>query len=268
MERKVKADKIVVKVGTSTLMTADGKVDLAVIDQLAFTLASLKNAGKQVILVSSGAIGVGLSRLNLAKRPDDIPTQQALAAVGQSLLMSLYRQRFLTYGQKIAQVLLTYDVLDYPVSLKNTKNTFDRLLELDCIPIVNENDTVSVDELDHHTKFGDNDRLAAMVATMVDADLLVMLSDIDGYFDKNPQTNPDAKLVSHIPELTQQIWAQAGGSGSNFGTGGMIAKLRAAEMMLKNGKMMILTNGAEPANITKAVAGANVGTLFGKINND
>ena len=180
------AKRIVVKVGTSTLIHPNGRINLQAIDQLSFSLSGLVNEGKQVVLVSSGAIGVGMGQMGLDARPEKIPEQQALASMGQCELMTIYQQRFTTYGQKISQVLLTHDVLDYPKSRQNVFNTLDTLLEWGIIPIINENDTIAVDELDHHTKFGDNDQLSAIVADIVDADLLIMLSDIDKIVNKDP----------------------------------------------------------------------------------
>ncbi|MCR1901865.1 glutamate 5-kinase [Ligilactobacillus apodemi] len=262
--QKLDAQRIVVKVGTSTLIHSNGKVNLQAIDQLCYTLTGLVNEGKQVVLVSSGAIGVGMGQLGLHARPEAIPAQQALAAIGQSGLMAVYQQRFALYGQRISQILLTHDVLEYPTSRKNALNTFERLLEWGVIPIVNENDTVAVDEMDHHTKFGDNDQLSAIVASIVDADLLIMLSDIDGFFDKNPRKYPDAKLFERITQIDEEILEAAGGKGSKFGTGGMTTKLKAAQKMLENDKMMVLANGADPAIIFDLMKGEARGTLFAK----
>ena len=237
--------------GTSTLIHPNGKVNFHAIDQLCYVLTGLVNDGKQVVLVSSGAIGVGMGQVGLHERPESIPDQQALAAIGQSGLMSVYQQRFSLYGQRIGQILLTHDVLEYPLSRKNALNTFNSLLEWGVIPIVNENDTVAVDEMDHHTKFGDNDQLSAIVASIVDADLLVMLSDIDGFFDKNPRKYADAKLFERITKIDETTLEAAGGKGSKFGTGGMMTKL-------------ILANGQDPAIIFELIRGEPLGTLFVK----
>lgn len=180
------AKRIVIKVGTSTLIYPNGNINLRAIDQLAFVLTDLRNQGKEMILVSSGAIGVGLNKLSMDKRPSTIPEQQAVAAIGQAELINIYNQRFLTYSQQIGQLLLTRDVIEYPESRKNVTNTINQLLRMGIIPVINENDTVAVDELDHLTKFGDNDQLSAIVAQLVEADLLIMLSDIDGFFSDNP----------------------------------------------------------------------------------
>ncbi|WP_311407788.1 glutamate 5-kinase [Liquorilactobacillus uvarum] len=261
-KRHLRSGRIVVKVGTSTLTHPNGKLNLQAIDQLCYTLSGLVNEGKQVVLVSSGAIGVGLGLMGIDERPSSIPQQQAIAAVGQTQLMTVYQQRFAIYGQKIGQILLTHDVVDYPISHQNVLNTFENLLRLNVIPIVNENDTVAVDELDHHTKFGDNDQLSAIVATTIDADLLIMLSDIDGFFDKNPRKFADATLKSKINHIDKQTFEGAGGQGTKLGTGGMTTKLKAAQKMLDAGKSMILANGENPSIIFKLLQGEPLGTLF------
>lgn len=265
LERNLQqAKRIVVKVGTSSLTHANGLFNLQAIDQLSYTLSGLVNEGKEIVLVSSGAIGVGMGQLRLTQRPQSIPEQQALAAIGQSQLMAVYQQRFSLYGQKISQVLLTHDVLDYPHSRANVLNTFDTLLSWGVIPIVNENDTVAVAELDHITKFGDNDQLSAIVATAINADLLVMLSDIAGFYNKNPQKYSDAQLITEITEINEQTYQAAEGSGTNLGTGGMTTKLKAAEMMLAANKKMILADGSNPSIIFKILNNAAIGTLFDK----
>ncbi len=224
--------RIVVKIGTSSLIYSDGQLNLKTMDELAFVLSAIRKHGRQVILVSSGAIGVGLNQLHLDQRPTDIASQQAIAAIGQNELMAIFNQRFASYGQQIGQVLLTHDVMDYPVSKQNVLNTFERLLTMDAIPIVNENDTVAVDELDHRTTFGDNDQLSALVAASVKADLLVVLSDIDCLYNADPRTNPQATPLSLVTSVTDELFAEAGGSGTRFGTGGMITKLKAAKRMM------------------------------------
>ena len=178
--------------------------------------------------------------------------------------MTIYQQRFTTYGQKISQVLLTHDVLDYPESRQNVFNTLDTLLEWGIIPIINENDTIAVDELDHHTKFGDNDQLSAIVADIVGADLLIMLSDLAGFFNKNPRHFKDAKLIDEINKIDSKVIEQAGGKGTKFGTGGMMTKLKAAKRILKHDRMMILANGENPSIIFKIMNGDKIGTLFRK----
>ncbi|MGO3732844.1 MAG: glutamate 5-kinase [Vagococcus sp.] len=254
--------RLVVKVGTSSLILPNGKVNLRAIDQLAFTLTTLKNKGYDIILVSSGAIGVGMDQLRLDSRPTTISKQQAVAAIGQSELIKLYNQRFHYYHQPSAQVLLTRDIIDFPESRKNVINTFKELMAMSVIPIVNENDSVAVDELDHLTKFGDNDQLSAIVSVLAEADLLVMLSDIDGFYSDNPQTNHQATLYSHITTLTPELELAAGGNGSKFGTGGMTSKLKAAKRVMDDNGQMILANGEEPSIIFDILEGKNIGTLF------
>lgn len=263
-EKLTKAKRIVIKVGTSTLMYPNGKTNLQAIDELAFVLSDLINQNKEVIFVSSGAIGIGLNQLNLTRRPSSIPEQQAVAAIGQSELMTIYNRRFQTYNQQIGQVLLTRDVIDYPESRQNVINTLNQLIDMKIVPIINENDSVSVDELDHQTKFGDNDLLSAIVAELIEADLLIMLSDIDGFYSANPSTDPDAVLYEQIPHLTPELFEQAGGngSGSHFGTGGMLSKLNAAEHILKQEQAMVLANGKYPKVIFDIIKGRNVGTFF------
>ena len=243
-------------------MYPNGSINLQRLEKLAFVLSDLKNQGKQVILVSSGAIGVGLSRMNLTERPVTIPEQQAIAAIGQTELMNLYSQFFYHYGHQVGQVLLTKDVVDFPVSRKNTANTFEQLLIKNVIPIVNENDTVSVEELDHLTRFGDNDTLSAIVLEITDADLLILLSDIDGFYDKNPTAHKDALLFNTIDEITDATYALASDSGSRFGTGGMTTKLNAAQKVLEEKKQMVLANGEDPAILFQILAGEQLGTLF------
>ncbi|WP_281165568.1 glutamate 5-kinase [Liquorilactobacillus sicerae] len=260
--RDLVGKRIVVKIGTSTLIHQNGKLNLKAIDQLCYTLSGLVNEDKQIVLVSSGAIGAGLGLLGLKKRPVAIPEQQAVAAVGQTQLMTVYQQRFAVYGQKIGQVLLTHDVVDYPKSRQNVLNTFENLLKNKIIPIVNENDAVAVDELDHHTRFGDNDQLSAIVAKMIGADLLIMLSDIDGFFDKNPRKYVDARLIKRVSQINEATFAQASGHGTKLGTGGMVTKLKAAQLMMAAGGAVILASGANPSIIFKLVAGQELGTLF------
>ncbi|WP_373760620.1 glutamate 5-kinase [Streptococcus ferus] len=256
--------RIVIKVGTSTLVLPNGKINLSTLDSLAFVISNLMNQGLDVILVSSGAMGFGLNVLNLDKRPGEIARQQAVSSVGQVSMMSLYSQIFSHYQTQVSQILLTRDVVIYPESLANVTNAFEALLSMGIVPIVNENDAVSIDEMDHLTKFGDNDRLSAIVAEITQSDLLIMLSDIDGLFDKNPTIYDDAKLRQHVSELTEEILESAGGVGSKFGTGGMMSKLKSAQMIFDNDGQMILMNGANPRDILQALDGKNIGTLFSK----
>lgn len=254
--------RLVIKVGTSTLMYENGHINLRTIEKLAMVLSDLRNEGKEVILVSSGAIGVGCHKLQLPVRPVTIPEQQAVASVGQSELMHIYSKFFGEYGQVVGQVLLTRDVTDFPISRENVMNTLESLLNSGIIPIVNENDTVAVEELEHVTKYGDNDLLSAIVTKLVKADLLIMLSDIDGFYETNPSTNPDAVMFSEIKQITPKMETLAGGKGSEFGTGGMLTKLSAASYCINAGQKMILTNGKNPAIIFDIMKGKSIGTLF------
>ncbi|MDT2731446.1 glutamate 5-kinase [Streptococcus parauberis] len=254
--------RIVIKIGTSSLVQSSGKINLKKIDQLAFVISSLVNKGKEVILVSSGAMGFGLDILKMDKRPSDLAQQQAVSSVGQVAMMSLYSQIFSHYQTNVSQILLTQDVVVFPESLLNVTNAFESLISMGIVPIVNENDAVSVDEMDHATKFGDNDRLSAIVAKITNADLLIMLSDIDGLFDKNPTIFDDAILRSQVNEITEEIISQAGGAGSKFGTGGMLSKIQSAQIIFENNGQMVLMNGANPRDILNALEGQLIGTWF------
>ena len=254
--------RIVNKIGTSSLMTTNGKVNYQQFDRLAYVLSTLNKAGKEIVLVSSGAMGVGMDKLNISKRPVSIPGQQAISAIGQCEMMNLYSRFFSHYNQTVGQILLTRDIIEFPESLKNVTNTFDALLEMAIIPVVNENDTVAVEELDHQTKFGDNDQLSAIVANIVGADMLIMLSDIDGFYDKNPTTNPDATLYHTISDVTADVMAKAGGEGSAFGTGGMITKLKAARYLLQHNREMVLAKAEDLTIIFDILEGYEIGTYF------
>ncbi|HEQ4428940.1 TPA: glutamate 5-kinase [Streptococcus pyogenes] len=257
--------RIVIKIGTSSLVLPTGKINLEKIDQLAFVISSLMNKDKEVILVSSGAMGFGLDILKMEKRPTNLANQQAVSSVGQVAMMSFYSQIFAHYQTNVSQILLTRDVVVFPESLANVTNAFESLISLGIVPIVNENDAVSVDEMDHATKFGDNDRLSAVVAGITKADLLIMLSDIDGLFDKNPTIYEDAQLRSHVAVITQEIIASAGGAGSKFGTGGMLSKIQSAQMVFENKGQMVLMNGANPRDILRVLEGQPLGTWFKQI---
>lgn len=262
-ERAIQCQRVVVKIGTSSLIDAvTGKIKLRTIDRLAFTLAALNHQGYEVVLVSSGAIGVGMNQRHLTKRPSAIAEQQALAAVGQCELMRLYSQRFNDYDAQIGQLLLTHDVFDYPLSRAHVLDTIDALLANQVIPVINENDSVAVDELDHRTTFGDNDQLSALVANQIGAELLIVLSDIDGLYDKNPHQYPDADRLTTVHHLSSDILQSAAGSGSRLGTGGMVTKLKAAAMMMKANHQMVLASGADPRIISHILAGEAVGTWF------
>jgi glutamate 5-kinase len=249
--------RIVIKVGTSTLTHSTGNLNIRHVEELCKVMSDLKNAGHEVILVSSGAIGMGVGKLGLSERPKDMPTKQAAAAVGQCKLMNIYEKIFSEYGYTVGQVLLTGDVLHLEHGYEHVRNTVERLLNYGVIPIVNENDTVAVDEI----KIGDNDTLSAIVAVIAEADLLVLLSDIDGLYDHDPHQG-DAKLLPVVHGVTPEIRAMAGGSVSGVGTGGMITKLDAAEMVNKAGIPMVLTNGADPEKLYAIAEGESIGTLF------
>lgn len=250
--------KIVVKVGSSTLTHENGKLNLRLIEKLVRTLSDLQNKGISVVLVSSGAVAVGVSKLGLKSRPCDTPGKQAAAAVGQCELMYLYDKLFSEYNHIVAQVLLTKDVTEDKDRKQNVINTFNNLLSLNVIPIINENDTVSTEEL----VFGDNDTLSAIVATLIDADALVLLSDIEGLYDKNPKTHSDAKLISVVKEITPQIVSLAEDTDSNVGTGGMITKIHAAEIATQNGIDMYILSGSDPTILYDIFDSKQVGTVF------
>ncbi len=254
-------NKIVVKVGSSTIVHEEtGKVNYDKLEHLVRTLCDIKNQGKDVILVSSGAIGVGFNALGLPKRPKTLSLKQACAAVGQGQLMMIYQKIFSEYHQTTAQVLLTKRVLTNDKRRQNVINTFNELMQLDVIPIVNENGTVST----HEIEFGDNDTLSAVVASLIEADLLILLSDIDGVYDDDPNSNPDAKMLDIITDVTDDIMNMAKDSSSNVGTGGMITKLHAANIANASGCDMVITNGDNLGNLQKILRGENVGTLFVK----
>ena len=252
------AKRIVFKVGSSTLTHENGKLNLRRIEKLATVLSDLKNMGKEVVLVSSGAISAGCGRVGLEKRPDDTPGKQAMAAIGQSELMRVYEHYFSMFGQVIGQILITKEEIDNPKVKQNAHNTFDRLLSMGCIPIVNENDSMSFEEIE----FGDNDTLSAVVATICSADSLIILSDIDGLYDADPRSNPDAMLIPTVTELTDEIIACAGGAGSNRGTGGLVTKLHAAEITMGAGIPMYIVNGNDPAILYDLCEGKKRGTYF------
>ena len=254
----MKHQRIVVKIGTSTLAHHTGLLNIRRVEELCKVLSDLKNAGHEIILVSSGAIGMGVGKLSLPQRPSDIPTKQAAAAVGQCELMYTYDKLFAEHNHTVAQILLTaYDV-DHPDRFENFKNTMHRLLDLKALPIINENDTVATEELG----IGDNDTLGAIVAVSMEADLLILLSDIDGLYTADPHTHPEATLIAEIPEITREIWELAGGAGSSLGTGGMATKLQAASICTRSGCDMVIANGAEPAILYDIAEGKPVGSRF------
>lgn len=253
-----RAKRIVVKVGSSTITYANGKRNFGRIDQLARELSDLQNQGKEMILVTSGAVAVGVDRMGLPGKPTTIPGKQAAAAVGQGVLMHTYEHFFADYGQIVAQVLLTKTESIDRHRYTNSRNTFMELLKQRVIPIVNENDVVALDEL----KIGDNDNMSALVAGIVDADVVILLSDIDGLYTANPQTQPEAKLVPLVTEITPAIEASAGGVGSSVGTGGMATKIQAAKAATSSGIHLVIASGTEPQAITRILQGESVGTLF------
>ena len=250
--------RIVIKIGTSSITHPTGRLNIRRMEAFCKVLSDLKNAGNDVILVSSGAIAMGVGKLRLGRRPTDVPTKQAAAAVGQCELMYTYDKLFSEYNHTVAQILLTADDIDDAARHDNFQNTIQRLLELDAIPIVNENDTVSVAEFG----IGDNDTLSSIVATSVHADLLVLLSDIDGLYTADPHQDPDAKLLELVPELTDEIWRLAGGKGSELGTGGMKTKLQAAQIVTQAGTDMIIANGANVEGLYALLDGKSIGTRF------
>ena len=250
--------RIVVKVGTSTLAHPTGLLNIRRVEELCKVLSDLKNAGHEIILVSSGAIGMGVGKLSLATRPSDIPTKQAAAAVGQCELMYTYDKLFSEHNHTVAQILLTaYDV-DHPDRFENFRNTMHRLLELKALPIINENDTVATEELG----IGDNDTLGAIVAVSMEADLLILLSDIDGLYTDNPRTHADAKIIPVVDNIDKHIYEIAGDAGSSMGTGGMYTKIQAASIATAADVDMVIASGSEDGIISRICAGEEVGTLF------
>lgn len=251
--------RVVIKIGTSTLAHPTGHLNIRRTEQLCKIISDIKNAGHQVILVSSGAIGMGVGKLGLLKRPDDIPSKQAAAAVGQCELMYTYDRLFTAYNHTVAQILLTGVDVEHTERRINFQNTISRLLELGALPIINENDTVATDEIN---SIGDNDTLAAIVCCCAQADLLVLLSDIDGLYTANPHTHADATLIPLVEQITPEVMALADGAGSALGTGGMATKLRAARMVTGSGADMVIANGAHPDVLYDIAAGKPAGTRF------
>lgn len=252
--------RIVVKVGTSTITYPNGRLNLKRVEELAWVLTDLRNRGKDVILVSSGAIGVGAVRMAMKTRPTAVREKQAAAAVGQAMLMQIYHNFFDRYNQTVAQVLLTKEELSSDSRYENTKNTLETLLEMGIIPIVNANDTISTYEIE----ISDNDRLSAMVAEITHADLLLLLTDIDALYDKDPRNNHDARRVAHVAAVTDEIRAMAGeNKGSEFSVGGMKTKLQAAGICLAANVKMAIANGEDPKVIHRIIDGEDIGTLFG-----
>lgn len=261
-ENLQKSRRIVVKIGTNSVMKTVNQVNYRKIDRLAYTLSSLFQEEYEILLVTSGAIGVGASSLKLKQYPKTIPEQQAVSSVGQAILMNIYSNIFNHYNQSVGQILMTKDVLDFPESYNNTRQALESLLSAKILPIINENDAVAVDELNHMTRFGDNDTLSAYVAQTIDADLLIILSDIDGLYTDNPSSNPKAEFIHHVSEITPDILEMAQGKGSEFASGGMSTKLSAADVILKNNQKMIIMSSEDPSDIFNVLAGEEIGTLF------
>ena len=256
-------NRIVVKVGTSTLTNEMGKSDLRAFDRLACVLSDIQNMGYEVILVSSGAIAVGTNKLKMKERPSSMRMKQAAAAVGQCRIMYLYDKFFNDYDKTIAQILLNAEDIKQEEKKENLINTFNALLEMDIIPVVNENDSVSYTEIESKDRlFGDNDMLSAVVAVLCRARRLVILSDINGLYDADPRLYPNARLISRIEEINKEVHSLAGGAGSRRGTGGMKTKLRAAQLATAQGIDTIITNGKSPEALYEIIKGNKAGTLF------
>ena len=250
--------RIVVKVGTSTICRENGTLNLRRIDRLARTLSDLMHSDHEVVLVTSAAIVAGMQKVGMLKKPDSTAGKQAAAAIGQCELMSVYDRCFMDYGVITGQILLTKDITEEPESRKNAVATFQQLIAMHAIPIVNENDSVSTYEL----HYGDNDTLSAVVATLIDADILIILSDIDGLYDSDPTSNPDAKKISRVKEITPKIMKMATGSHTSQGTGGFVTKLRAAKIAGAAGIDTVVVNGSDPMIIYDLLAGSDCGTMF------
>ena len=251
-----KCKRVVVKVGTSTLTHENGQLDLRRISDIVRILSDFKNAGKEIILVSSGAVSAGIARMGLGRRPETVAEKQAAAAVGQTEIMKLYSSLFADYGHSVGQILMTRDVIENPERRSNAQNTFKALLALGCVPIVNENDSVATEEL-----FGGNDKLAAYVALVADADILLNLSDIDGLYDSDPRKNPEAKLIERVEDI-DAVMSLAGGNGTERGTGGMITKLQAAKIVTEQKIPMFILNGHKPELLYDLLDEKHVGTYF------
>ncbi len=253
--------RTVIKVGTSTLTYENGKMNFRRIERLCKVLCDLHNSGEDLLLVSSGAVGIGMGKTGLSRRPEETKKKQALAAIGQCELMFMYDKFFGEYNHNIAQILLTADVVESSHKRENIVNTIESLLEMDIIPIINENDTVAIDEI-YGKNFGDNDMLSAIVSGIVSADRLIILTDIDGLYDSNPKTNPDAKKIDVVDKIDADILEMAAGTGSNRGTGGMITKLQAANYATKCGIEVDVINGSEPETLYQVFDGNCPGTKF------
>ena len=256
--------RIVIKIGSSSLMHNEtGRLNLGKIEKLVRTIVDIKNSGKDVVLVSSGAIAVGRMAIGLNEKPDELPVKQACAAIGQAKLMMVYQKIFAEYSTTAAQVLMTKATVMNDKSRRNAQNTFNELLNLGAVPIVNENDTVSTYEIKQVQTFGDNDRLSAIVTSIIDADLHILLSDIDGLYTDDPNSNPDARFINQVDVIDDKLLNMGKStSGSGVGTGGMATKLKAAGIAVSSGADMVIANGNDIDNIAKIMSGADVGTLF------
>ena len=256
--------RIVIKIGSSSLMHNEtGRLNLGKIEKLVRTIVDIKNSGKDVVLVSSGAIAVGRMAIGLNEKPDELPVKQACAAIGQAKLIMVYQKIFAEYSTTAAQVLMTKATVMNDKSRRNAQNTFNELLNLGAVPIVNENDTVSTYEIKQVQTFGDNDRLSAIVTSIIDADLLILLSDIDGLYTDDPNSNPDARFINQVDVIDDKLLNMGKStSGSGVGTGGMATKLKAAGIAVSSGADMVIANGNDIDNIAKIMSGADVGTLF------
>ncbi len=265
MRSRIKqSDRIVIKVGTSTLTYGNGKINLSNIEKLVRKISDLSNRGKEIILVTSGAVGIGMARLGIEEKPTLIPEKQAAASVGQSELMHIYSKLFSEFGLVVGQILLTREVFSNEIMEMNAQNTFNSLIEKKIIPIVNENDSVSTAELefDKYNSFSENDTLAAMVSVLTDADLLIILSDIDGFYTGDPRENNNARILETVTDINGEIKKFAGGNGSIRGTGGMVTKLNAAKLCMENNINVVIANGGNMDNIEGIFDGKTIGTLF------
>ena len=254
--------RIVIKVGTSTLAHTGGRLNIRRVELLCKVLSDLKNAGNEIVLVSSGAIGMGVGKLGLSGRPADMPGKQAAAAVGQCELMYTYDKLFSEYHHTVAQILLTADDIQDSRRSGHVHDTLERLLQWGALPIINENDAVATDEIGIQTTIGENDSLSAIVGRLINADLLVLLSDINGLYTADPRKNPDAELIATVDEITPEILALAGGTGSDLGSGGMATKLRAAKIVMDAGIDMVISNGDDPERLYALLENKAVGTRF------
>lgn len=252
--------RIVIKLGTSTLAHKTGKLNIRRMTNLVRVISDLHNSGREIIMVSSGAVGLGAGKLGLPEKPKDTKTKQAVAAIGQCELMHVYDDMFAKYSVTVAQILLTKTIINNPNHCENFMNTVEKLVGMDVIPIVNENDTIAIDELE--LEIGENDSLSALVAELSRADLLLILSDIDALYDDDPRTNPDAKPVPIVEKITPEIEAMAGGAGTSLGTGGMSTKITAAKIATNAGIDMVIMNGRDPEKLYDLFEDKEIGTLF------